>query len=141
MLYQCGVREELLGKVCMIEREILNGLCWSIQASTLAESIYGVCSCLGVSIRDQYYCAELSDYVLLDPSMKEYSILEKTIAIVRCVCKDVKYEINCSLLCRIGVERDWDMIREEIWKEEVNEWMLVYQSYNASYLSVVLKGL
>ena len=53
----------------------------------------------------------------------------------------MKYEMNCSLLCRIGVERDWDMIREEIWKEEVNEWMLVYQSYNASYLSVVLKGL
>ena len=31
MLYQCGVREELLGKVCMIEREILNGLCWSSE--------------------------------------------------------------------------------------------------------------
>ena len=62
MLYQCGVREELLGKVCMIEREILNGLCWSIQESTLAESINGVCSSLGVSISEQYYCAELSMY-------------------------------------------------------------------------------
>ena len=120
----------------MIEREILNGLSWSIQASTLAESIYEVCDCLGISRVEQYYCAELSDYVLLDPWMKEYSILDKTKAIIRCVCKNVKYELNCSLLCRIGVESDWELIREE-----VLESLLRYQSYHSSYLSILMNDL
>ena len=141
MLYQCGVKEELLSKVCTIEREILNGLSWSIQASTLAESICCVCECLGISSREQYWCAELSDYVLLDPRMKEYSILDKTLAILRCVCKNVKYELNCSLLCRIGVEDDWEKIREVVCGEDVDESLLCYQSYHSSYLSLLLNDL
>lgn len=141
MLYQCGVKETLLWKVCMLEREMLTGLGWEIQSSTLAESIREVCDCLEVSDREQYYCAELSDYVLLDPRMREYTVLEKTIAIVRSVCKEVKYEMNCSLLCRIGVERDWEMIREKIMKEEMSCESLLCQSYHSWYLSSMLNEL
>ena len=49
--------------------------------------------------------------------------------------------MKCSLLCRIGVERDWEKIREEVCREEVNESLLMYQSYHSSYLSIVLSDL